>query len=282
MELEKLGLSQRRKNKYILVLNRILKMGFSENTQRNVDEYFTYLKNSEFTYETKKSYWYIFCRYMKWLNPELKFNYKLQTTVKRRLPTVLTVEEVVRMINHTNNPRDRAILSLLFDTGMRPSELLNLKVEDVIFDEQGMIVNIDGKTGMRKIMVVNTVHSQESVKEWLKYHEFKENPYSPLFYNMDKKIQETITVERLNIIVKELGKKIGKNVKTYSVRHSSATYLSQLLTEQQLKIYFGWTMGSSMVQTYVHLSCKDLSKSVIELNKKPVEKKEELKELKSS
>ncbi|MCX6822185.1 MAG: hypothetical protein NTW30_05410 [Candidatus Aenigmarchaeota archaeon] len=72
MELEKLGLSQRRKNKYILVLNRILNMGFSESTQRNVDEYFTYLKNSDFTYETKKSYWYIFCKYMKWLNKELK------------------------------------------------------------------------------------------------------------------------------------------------------------------------------------------------------------------
>jgi integrase len=216
---------------------------------------------------------------MKWLNKELKFDYVLQSTVNRRLPSVLTVEEVVRMMNHSKNPRDRAIISLLFDTGMRPSELLNLRIEDIIFEEQGMIVNIDGKTGQRKIMVVNTVHSQESVKEWLKYHEYKDNPYSPLFYNLDKRINERIRVESLNKIVKDLGKKIGKNVKTYSLRHSSATYLSQLLTEQQLKIYFGWTMGSSMVQTYVHLSCKDLSKTVQELNKKPVEKKEELKEL---
>jgi integrase len=254
-------------------------MKFSENTQENVDKYFTFLKNSELTYETKKSYWYIFSKYMKWLNPELKFNYKLQSQVKRRLPSILTVEEVLRMINCSKNPRDRAIISLLFDTGMRPSELLNLKREDIIFEEQGMIVNIDGKTGMRKIMVVNTVHSQESVKEWLKYHEFKDNPYSPLFYNLDKRIEKRITVEGLNKMVKELGKKIGKEIKTYSLRHSSATYLSQLLTEQQLKIYYGWTMGSSMVQTYVHLSCKDLSNTVIELNKKPVEKKEDLRQL---
>jgi hypothetical protein len=79
--------------------------------------------------------------------------------------------------------------------------------------------------------------------------------------------------------VKDLGKKIGKKIKTYSLRHSSATYLSQLLTEQQLKVYYGWTMGSTMVQTYVHLSCKDLSKSVIELNKKPVEKNEDIRQM---
>jgi integrase len=280
-ELSKRGLGQTRKKKVALVLERINRLGFTGTDQWTVDKYFSFLQNSDMSYETKRDYWFIFSKYWKWLNPELNLNYRLQVTVKKKLPETLTLKEVVQMINMTRNSRDRAILSLLFDSGMRPGELLNLKVEDVIFDENGLLVNVpvEGKRGQRRIRIVNTVHSEEALKEWLKYHEFKSDPYCPLFYRMDRRTKTKIRIESLNKIVKDTGKKIQRNINSYTFRHSRATFLAKFMTEQEMKIYFGWTMGSDMVKVYVHMSCRDLDQKVLELNKKPVEKKEDLRQL---
>ena len=220
---------------------------------------------------------------MRWLNPNLNWNYKLTATAKTRLPEVLTLEEVVRMVKSTKNPRNRAMICLMFDSGMRPGEIVNLKIEDIIFDMDGLIVNVpvEGKKGQRRIRTVNTMNSEQALKEYLRYHEFKSNPYSLLFYNIDKK--NKLSVERLNEVIKETVRraKIEKKVTSYTLRHTSATYLAKHLTEQEMKIYFGWTMGSDMVKTYVHLSCRDLDEKVLELNKKPTQKeeKEDLRQL---
>jgi len=281
-ELNRLGLTQERKRKIIRVLNRATEMGFTRG-QEGVDGFFNWLQQQDYSYETKWSYWCIYRKYMRWLNPNLNWNYKLTATAKTRLPEVLTLEEVVRMVKSTKNPRNRAMICLMFDSGMRPGEIVNLKIEDIIFDMDGLIVNVpvEGKKGQRRIRTVNTMNSEQALKEYLRYHEFKSNPYSLLFYNIDKK--NKLSVERLNEVIKETVRraKIEKKVTSYTLRHTSATYLAKHLTEQEMKIYFGWTMGSDMVKTYVHLSCRDLDEKVLELNKKPTQKeeKEDLRQL---
>jgi integrase len=272
-ELSKKGLGQTRKRKVVQVLDKIARMGFAGIDQETVDKYFSFLQNSKLTYETKSDYWFIYKRFLSWLKPELNLDYKLQVTIKKKLPTILSLKEIVQMINSTRNSRDRAVLSLLFDSGCRPSELVNLKVGDIIFDEEGLIVNIpeEGKRGQRRMRIVNTVNSEEVLKEWLKYHEFKNDPYSPLFYRLDRIKKAKIRIESLNNIVKYTGRRarIKKNVNSYTFRHSRATFLAKYLTEQEMKIYFGWTMGSDMVHVYVHMSCRDLDQKVLKLNETP-------------
>jgi len=250
-------------------------MGFTKG-QEGVDSFFNWLQQQSYSYETKWSYWCIYRRYMRWLEPDLNWDYKLTATEKRRLPEILTLEEIIKMVNSTNNPRNRAIICLMFDSGMRPGEVVNLKVEDIIFDVDGLIVNVpvEGKKGQRRVRIVHTMNSEQTLKEYLRYHDFKSNPYSPLFYNLDKRNGSKLSVERLNEIVKEAVRKskIKKRVTSYTLRHTSATFLAKHLTEQEMKIYFGWTMGSDMVKTYVHLSCRDLDEKVLELNKKPSKK----------
>src|SRR3972149_174197 len=53
-----------------------------------------------------------------------------------KLPEVLTKEEVKKMIESADNQKSRLIISLLYSTGLRVSELVNLKVEDVNFGEK--------------------------------------------------------------------------------------------------------------------------------------------------
>jgi len=281
-QLNREGLSEARKRKYRTLLRKLSRMKIPC-TQEGVDRFFTYLQNCDMTYETRMTQWYVFKKFMRFVNPELKWDYKLKFSVKRRLPDILTLEEVIKLINSATNLRDKTIVSLLFDSGMRPGELTNLKIEDVIFDEDGLIVNIDGKTGQRRIRVVNTVNSKEFLMEYLHYHRFKKDPYSPLFYRKDKKIKKKLTLEGLGTILKNIGKraKMRKRIYSYLFRHSRATFLAKYLTEQEMKIYFGWTMGSGMVERYVHLSCRDLDQKVLELNNKPTQKeeKEDLRQL---
>jgi len=276
-QLNREGIGEQRKKKYRKILKRIRRLKI-ENSQEGVDRFFNYLQESEFTFESRKTDWYIFRKFMKFINPDLKWEYRLKNT-ERRLPDILTLEEVLRLKDSTKNPRNRAIVSLLFDSGMRTGELVNLKVEDIVFDEEGLLVNINGKTGERRIRIVNTVNSEQALKDWLKYHQFKEDPCSPLFYRLDKNIKEKLTSEGLGKILKEIGKDMNRRIYPYLFRHSRATFLAKYLTEQEMKIYFGWTMGSRMVQTYVHLSCRDLDIKVLELNKKPVDKKEEFRDM---
>jgi len=70
----------------------------------------------------------------------------LYPKVPRRLPTILTVEEVERLIDSARNLLDRTMLMTLYATGMRNSEMRHLQVQDI--DSQSMLIHIQhGKGG---------------------------------------------------------------------------------------------------------------------------------------
>ena len=58
----------------------------------------------------------------------------------KRLPTVLSQEEIIDLIRHTRNLKHRAIIALMYSCGLRISELLNLKLEDINIDRKQLIV----------------------------------------------------------------------------------------------------------------------------------------------
>ncbi|PXX22330.1 site-specific integrase, partial [Arenibacter sp. ARW7G5Y1] len=62
-----------------------------------------------------------------------------------KLPTVISKEEVLSIIENTNNLKHRCIISLLYSSGLRRSELLNLKLEDV--DSKRMLIRVQGSKG---------------------------------------------------------------------------------------------------------------------------------------
>ena len=264
-ELEKKGLSIRRKLKYLVLLKRIKKYKI---TQKGVEKFLFDLKSSELAETTKKDYFCMFRTFAKFVNPKLKFNYIFKAIKTTKLPNILVLPEVRNMLDNVGSLRNGALLSLLFDSGMRVGELINLKLSDVSFDERGMILRIEGKTGCRRIRIINTLNSVERLMNYLRYHDFKDDPNSPLFYRMDHRIKKRLTSVGVNQVLKKIAKKSGitKRIYPHLFRHSRATHLAKYLTEQEMKIYFGWSMGSEMVKTYVHLSCRDLDEKILMLN----------------
>ncbi len=73
--------------------------------------------------------------------------------VRRRLPSVLTVDEVTRLLHAIENDTDRLLAQLLYGTGMRKLEALSLRTKDVDFD-RGVIVVREGKNAKDRVVML--------------------------------------------------------------------------------------------------------------------------------
>lgn len=77
---------------------------------------------------------------------------------------LLTHEEVKKMIETAEHPRDKAFIAVLYDGGFRIGEIASLRMKDVVADEYGAQVIVDGKTGMRRVRLIA---SAPYLLEWL-------------------------------------------------------------------------------------------------------------------
>ena len=116
--------------------------------------------------------------------------------VSRYKPSDLwTSRECEVFLKYCPSKRDRACFSMAIDTSCRPSELLNLRIEDIRFkstsdgSKQYAEITINGKTGQRTVPLI---HSLPYIKEWILDHPSSNNPREWLFVSEGK----TIILER--------------------------------------------------------------------------------------
>lgn len=194
----------------------------------------------------------------------------------KKLPEdMLTEEDIKLLIDNARNPRDKAFLITLYESGCRIGELLPIKIKNVHFDEYGAQLIVDGKTGMRRIRVISAT---PYLTEWINKHPLK-MPDSPLWISGKKtRWAYTSLKKMLRVIRARAGLK--KEIFPHLFRHSRATYLANHLTEAQLKEIFGWTRNSPMAATYVHLSGRDVDNALLRTYGIKMEDKAEINELK--
>jgi len=205
-------------------------------------------------------------RFYKWLGQEDKVEW-FKTKRTYSLPVestkdLLTKKDVLALINAATTPRDKALIAVLYESGCRASEFLALKVKSVDFDRYGCRIIVNGKTGQRMVRLVESV---PYLKIWINNHPLKQDPEAPLWLSERKK---AMSLERLYSLLRTLARRAGlkKRVYPHLFRHSRATELAKMLTEQELKYYFGWTQSSRMAAVYVHLSGRDLDRKILKLH----------------
>jgi len=156
----------------------------------------------------------------------------IKPKLQKKLPQVLTVEEVDRLLNYIpkkkfNDIRNKAMIELLYATGLRVSELVNLKFDQV--DLQNKFIRVIGKGGKERIVLLNK-KSIEALKEWLKVREKKffgklSSEYDIYIFlsKLGKPISRIDFWEQLKNYVRNAG--ISKNVSPHTLRHSFATHM---------------------------------------------------------
>jgi integrase/ribosomal protein L40E len=212
---------------------------------------------------------------VKWIKPKMKRN-------NSKTPEqILTKEEIELMASKANNIRDKALVLILYESGCRIGELLNMKIKDVAFDNYGCYVLVSGKTGWRRVRIIEY---SKDLLAWLDSHPFKNNPESYVWISLEEPEPEnTLRPESVNNLLKSLAKKanISKRVHNHAFRHARATHLAKYLSEAIMKQHFGWTQDSKMASVYYHLSGKDVDEALLKLHGlKPEETKEETPKIK--
>lgn len=242
--------------------------------------------NEKYSVLTKHTHKVILKKFYKWFKgdneryPEeiswMKCNVKRSQLNLPSEKGLLTEKDIQKLMRTANNPRDKALISVVYESGCRIGEIMSCKINSITFDKLGCSLVVKGKTGSRKIrLIVSTPY----LANWIEHHQFNDNPENPLWTNFgNARKEEHMNYASTRAIFRRLFKKAGikKRSNPHLFRHSRATFLANHLTEFQMNHYFGWTQGSDMPSTYVHMSGKEVDDAILAINgEKSIEKKEE-------
>jgi len=201
-----------------------------------------------------------------------------------KLPTdLLTRDDIDALKDACRNDRDRAFIALLYETGARIGELIDLTVGDIEDHKHGRKVVIDGKTGPRRLPLLEAT---PAINAWLNDHPdpTKDAPMWCQLRAAEKKLSYHYIRQKLLVRAGERAAKadpetfaadpdapaedIGfhKPLNPHHFRHSRASHLANEFTEAQLCEWFGWVQGSDVPAKYVHLSGRDIDNAYGQLH----------------
>ncbi|MBS3052726.1 MAG: tyrosine-type recombinase/integrase [Candidatus Aenigmarchaeota archaeon] len=225
------------------------------------------IQQQSYTDWTKTDFKKILKKFHKWLRqteefpPEVKW---IKTNVRnhKKLPNeLLTKEEVERLANTTDNSRDKAFILTLYDSGCRIGEFLPLRIKDIIFDEYGCVILVSGKTGERRVRILD--YSKELLM-WLEDHPSKENPEAFVWCQFNKNnelVKYSHICRILNVAKQKTG--ITKKVNPHAFRHARASNYATQIPEQTIKKHFGWTNSSKMLDIYISVDDKQVDDALL-------------------
>jgi integrase/recombinase XerD len=254
--------------KYSRMLNKVLADATKDDIRRIIAD----LEQTELAAETKKGFKILLRKLyrfiegieekgvypdrVKWISINIPNNHK-------KLPEeLLNEDEMRRMIQSCDNTRDKALVTVLAESGCRIGEVGILQIKHVSFEEFGARLTVKGKTGMRKILVINSV---PYLQQWINQHPHNDNPESYLWIGKDN---QPLSYSRLVGIIKASARSAGitKRIYCHLFRHSRATILASKMSDSSMKHYLGWTQGSKMAGIYIHMSGRETDEAIMQMN----------------
>ncbi len=137
----------------------------------------------------------------------------------RRIPAILSPDEVARLLDAVPHPKHKAALSVAYGAGLRVSEVVALKVSDV--DSKRMLLKVEQGKGRKDRLAMLSPQLLELLRDWYRIS----RPRIWLFPGQDP--TNHLTARQFNRIVHAAARtaKIRKRVTPHTLRHSFATHL---------------------------------------------------------
>lgn len=183
----------------------------------------------------------------------------------KRLPVFLNQDQISLLLKleHTDDLvelRNNLILEIFYSTGVRISELVKIKIQDIKFNDNS--ISILGKGGKKRIVIIGN-YAKKKLQDYLSYS--KLNSVGYLFNNVRKSSIGHISERNVFNIVKKYTAKVTQNdkISPHALRHTFATHLlnngADLMSVKEL---LGHSDLSS-TQIYTHVNIKELKKSFL-------------------
>lgn len=182
-----------------------------------------------------------------------KFKYIEYCKRKRRLPIVLSIQEMQKLIFAASNIKHKTILCLMYSTGMRISEVINLKISDI--DSSRMVINIVNAKGGKDRQVTLDIFLLQLLRLYYKTYKPKEYLFNGQFSLLYSPTSIRKFINRYAAI-----SGIKKKVNPHLIRHCYGTHLVENGTDINL---IQKLMGHENVKTtnmYLHISNNHISK----------------------
>ncbi|MDC0183117.1 tyrosine recombinase XerC [Nitrosomonadales bacterium] len=182
---------------------------------------------------------------------------------EKLLPQTLSVDQIIKLINIKDDSflgiRDHAILELFYSSGLRLSELVDLKINNINF-EDGTITVI-GKGNKERIIPMGS-YASKAIKQWLSLRKNLGQEASGESILFSKKDGQKLTARAIQYRLKFWAKKQGipENIHPHLMRHSFASHLLQSSQDLRAVQELLGHENISTTQIYTHLDFQHLSK----------------------
>lgn len=167
----------------------------------------------------------------------------------KALPVVLSSDEVQRILNTVQNLKHKMILTLIYSSGLRISEAIQLKIKDI--DSARMQIRIEQSKGKKDRYTLLSPKALDMLRKY--YVQYK--PIDYLFEGQDTPMYSARSIQQ---ILKASCQKAGikKNVSVHTLRHSFATHLLENGTDlRYIQLLLGHE-SSKTTEIYTHLTTK--------------------------
>ncbi|MCW6158351.1 MAG: tyrosine-type recombinase/integrase [Thermoplasmatales archaeon] len=265
------NISEIRRINYIQRLRKVAEWipdSFLDPKEEDIEKILEHLSSDDYSDWTRDTYITMLKKFYKWKMKNLPDNIaKLKIKVKEngKAPDdLITREEIKALVGNSKNARDRALFSVLYDSGCRIGEIINMRVKDLSFDEFGALLKVTGKTGFRQVRIIGD--SIAYLRAWLDNHPQRNDPNAFLFCNLSERISgRNLTYADVYSIIRQTSRRAGikRRIHPHLFRHTRATILASKVTEAPLEAQMGWVHGSKQTRTYVHLSLRDQDNAIL-------------------
>lgn len=172
---------------------------------------------------------------------------------EKKLPKVLSKEDVRSVIANTNNLKHKCIVSLLYSSGIRRNELVNLKITDI--DSKRMLIRIEAAKGNKDRYTLLSHSLLEDLREYYKQ-------YKPEKYIVEGMYGKQYSGQSIGKIVVNAAEKAGIKITVtpHMLRHSFATHLLEAGADlRQIQVLLGHS-SSKTTEIYTHVATTTFKK----------------------
>lgn len=195
-------------------------------------------------------------------NPALAIE---QPKLPKRLPQVLSFNEIKKLLSENMSVLDKAVFELLYACGLRVSELADIPLNNI--DLHSKYVRCLGKGSKERIVPIGN-QACLAIKEYLKEREYilKKNNIASKYCFLKRNGQK-LTRQDVYEFIHSLGKQINKNISPHTIRHSFATHLLENGADLRIVQELLGHSDVSTTQLYTHISKKRLKDIYFSINK---------------
>ncbi len=208
--------------------------------------------------------------FFKWLSVSeiIKHNPALaieQPKLPKRLPKVLSMKEIKELLDSHLNVLDKAVFELLYASGLRVSELADIKFNQI--DLNAKYVRVLGKGSKERIVPIGKPACL-AIGKYLKEREYIIKKFKlNTRYFFIKENGKKLTRQDVYRFINKLGKNINKEISPHTIRHSFATHLLENGADLRVVQELLGHSDVSTTQLYTHISKKRLKDIYFSINK---------------